>query len=158
MIFYHLTLFETIWQRKFRILTRWVTTFLLTSTVWWQVFHPPMLWTYVQATYGRTGIHSEDVRPYTLRTYGHTAQDVRPKNKAWENRDLCPWITGLLAFWESHICPVGKPRLILSHSQRLCKNQNKRKDSNNAPLCQQKTNVFSWEDILPCLEKIYFIT
>lgn len=25
-----------------------------------------------------------------VRTYDHTAKDVRPKNKAWENRDLCP--------------------------------------------------------------------
>ena len=71
-----------------------------------------MLWTYVQATYGRTGIHSEDVRPYTLRTYGHTAQDVRPKNKDGGNRGAGPLnyrIPGVLriAYWSRRKTSVG---------------------------------------------------
>ena len=53
MSFGNLTLFDTIWKRKFRILTRFFV-----------IFNHIVTWFPTKK--------SMDVRPYTLRTYVHT--------------------------------------------------------------------------------------
>ena len=53
MSFGNLMLFDTIWKRKFRILTRFFVIF--NHIVTW--FPTKNLWTYVQATFGRTSLY-----------------------------------------------------------------------------------------------------
>ena len=59
-------------EKKNRIIMHFLHTFYPSSTILWHRFRRQILWTYVQATSGRTSIHPQDVRPYTLRTYVHT--------------------------------------------------------------------------------------
>ena len=129
MSFGNITLFDTIWTRKFRILTRFFVIFNHIVT-WFPTkksmdVRPSNLWSYVLIPLGRTCIHPNAVRPHS---YGRT-----PKEKF-------PWISSLNrrfhGFWESHICKEGRPQLILSHSQRRWKKQNVRRTDGIAPLCQ----------------------
>ena len=46
-------------------------------------FHSKILWTYGQATSGRTDWHPTAVRPNTLWTYDHRLNDVLPKDFHW---------------------------------------------------------------------------
>ena len=53
-------------EKKNRIVMHFLHTFYPSSTILWHRFRRQILWTYVQATSGRTSIHHQDVRPYTL--------------------------------------------------------------------------------------------
>ena len=94
--------------------------------------------------YGRTSKPPIVVRAYTLKTYvhiplGRTTTRLRTYVLRTRLGKIGICVPELPDFWRSEnriFGPVGKPRLILSHSQRLCKNHNKRKGNNNAPLCQ----------------------
>ena len=105
--------------------------------------------------YGRTSKPPIVVRAYTLKTYvhiplGRTTTRLRTYVLRTRLGKIGICVPELPDFWRSEnriFGPVGKPRLILSHSQRRCKNQNKRKGNNNAPLCQSQKQMYLAEKI-----------
>ena len=76
MSFGNLTLFDTIWKRKFRILTRFFVIFNHIVT-WFPTkksmdVRPSNLWSYVLIPLGRTCIHPNAVLPYS---HGRTSKE-----------------------------------------------------------------------------------